>query len=78
MNAELMNGRMALHWAADYGQVEIIEYLLSQGAEVNVSVVECWLVRGNECVGWVLVRVSRMSNTVGCVQRVYTILQLAP
>ena len=33
-----MNGRMALHWAADYGQTEVIEYLISKGAKVNVSV----------------------------------------
>ena len=31
-----MTGRMALHWAADYGQTEVIEYLISKGAKVNL------------------------------------------
>lgn len=35
LNAELMNGRMALHFAADYGHGDIIEYLLKQGAAVD-------------------------------------------
>ncbi|KAG5444682.1 Myotrophin [Clonorchis sinensis] len=29
------NGRSLLHYAADYGQPEICEYLLSKGADVN-------------------------------------------
>ena len=37
MNAELLNGRNALHFAADYGQKEVIEILISKGAEINVS-----------------------------------------
>ena len=38
MNKELLNGRNALHYAADYGQVEVIKLLLNKGADVNVSV----------------------------------------
>ena len=38
MNAEMLNGRLALHHAADYGQTQVIEYLISVGAKVNVSV----------------------------------------
>ena len=37
MNAELLGGRNALHFAADYGQKEVIEYLLSKGAKIDVS-----------------------------------------
>ena len=36
-NAELMNGRNALHYAADYGQIEVVDFLISKGADVNVS-----------------------------------------
>ncbi|CAH1787770.1 unnamed protein product [Owenia fusiformis] len=41
-NKDLVNtigstGRYPLHFAADYGQTEIIEYLVSQGADVNMS-----------------------------------------
>lgn len=38
MNADLQNGRNGLHFAADYNQIEIIEYLLSKGANINVSI----------------------------------------
>ena len=38
MNKELLNGRNALHYAADYGQVDVIQILVSKGANVNVSV----------------------------------------
>ena len=34
------DGRYLLHHAADYGQREVIEYLLSQGASVNVSLAD--------------------------------------
>ena len=27
---------MAIHYAADYGQLEVIEYLVSKGADINV------------------------------------------
>ena len=37
VNKELLNGRNALHYAADYGQVEVIKYLCSKNADVNVS-----------------------------------------
>ena len=37
VNAELLNGRMAIHYAADYGHADVIEYLVSKGADVNVS-----------------------------------------
>ena len=32
-----VQGRLPLHYAADYGQTEVLEYLLSKGAKVNVS-----------------------------------------
>ncbi|XP_064400711.1 myotrophin-like [Halichondria panicea] len=34
-NAELLNGRNPLHYASDYGQTEVIEYLIVMGADVN-------------------------------------------
>lgn len=37
VNAELQGGRNALHFAADYGQTDVIECLLKAGADVNVS-----------------------------------------
>ncbi|XP_065192896.1 myotrophin-like [Sycon ciliatum] len=37
VNAVLKNGRMALHYAADFGQAEVIEYLLSIGANVDLA-----------------------------------------
>ena len=36
MNAELSGGRNALHFAADYGQADVIQCLLDAGADVNV------------------------------------------
>ncbi|KAJ7390422.1 hypothetical protein OS493_025121 [Desmophyllum pertusum] len=35
IDTELQNGRNGLHFAADYGQKEVIEYLLSKGASIN-------------------------------------------
>lgn len=37
IDGELLNGRNGLHFAADYGQEEVIEFLLSKGATINVS-----------------------------------------
>lgn len=33
----LIEGRPAIHYASDYGQKEVIQYLISKGADVNVS-----------------------------------------
>ncbi|XP_013101800.1 myotrophin [Stomoxys calcitrans] len=30
------NGRYPLHYAADYGQYEVLEYLISMGAEIDI------------------------------------------
>ena len=38
VNAELMNGRNPLHYAADYGHADVLEYLLSKGAKIDVRV----------------------------------------
>ena len=37
VNSELLNGRNALHYAADYGQAEVISFLVKKGANVDVS-----------------------------------------
>lgn len=37
VNTVVISGRPLLHHAADYGQYEVIEYLIQQGADVNVS-----------------------------------------
>ncbi|XP_069684698.1 myotrophin [Periplaneta americana] len=34
---EEINGRPPLHYAADYGQGDVIQYLLSKGANVNAK-----------------------------------------
>jgi len=38
VNAELLNGRNSLHYAADYGHVDVLNYLISKGGKVDVSV----------------------------------------
>lgn len=35
VNMKLTNDRTAIHFAADYGQVQVATYLLDQGANVN-------------------------------------------
>lgn len=37
VNRELVGGRRPLHVAADYGQAELVEYLISKGANVNAQ-----------------------------------------
>lgn len=37
VNRTLESGRKPLHYAADCGQAEMVEFLLSKGADVNVS-----------------------------------------
>lgn len=32
-----VNGRTLLHYAADYGQTEVVSYLISRGANVNAN-----------------------------------------
>lgn len=32
----MIDGRRPIHYAADYGQKEIIEYLIQRGSDVNV------------------------------------------
>lgn len=41
---EPIEGRPPIHYATDYGQKEIIKYLISKGADLNVSpsVVSSW------------------------------------
>ena len=36
--SELLNGRNALHYVTDYGQAEVIKYLVGKGAKLDVSV----------------------------------------
>ena len=37
VNRTIGGGRKALHYAAECGQAEMLEFLLSKGADVNVS-----------------------------------------
>eukprot|EP00118_Oscarella_pearsei_P024796 m.306816 g.306816 ORF g.306816 m.306816 type:complete len:119 (+) comp41605_c0_seq1:188-544(+) len=37
LNKPLLNGRMAIHFAADYGHPEVIKYLADCGADLNVK-----------------------------------------
>lgn len=32
------NGRTMLHKACDYGHMDIVEYLIQNGADINVSI----------------------------------------
>ena len=41
LTQELLNGRNALHYAADYGQAEVIKYLVGKEAKLDVSVYVC-------------------------------------
>uniref|UniRef100_A0A8C1V2X8 Myotrophin n=1 Tax=Cyprinus carpio TaxID=7962 RepID=A0A8C1V2X8_CYPCA len=41
VNRTLEGGRKPLHYAVDCGQAEMVEFLLSKGADVNVSVLQC-------------------------------------
>ncbi|KAF6031868.1 hypothetical protein EB796_009770 [Bugula neritina] len=34
---EMLDSRYPLHFAADYGQLEVLEYLISQGADINAE-----------------------------------------
>ncbi|XP_003385617.1 PREDICTED: myotrophin-like [Amphimedon queenslandica] len=36
VNAQITGGRSPIHFAADYGQEEVIDYLVKQGANVNL------------------------------------------
>ena len=38
VNAELLNGRNPLHYAADYGHTDVLNYLISKGGKVDVSI----------------------------------------
>lgn len=38
VNAQVLQGRALIHIAADYGQADVITFLISKGAEVNVSI----------------------------------------
>ena len=37
VDGELLNGRNPLHYAADYGQVEVLKYLLTKNVKIDVS-----------------------------------------
>lgn len=38
VNWTLDGGRMPLHYAADFGQTDVVEFLISKGANINVRV----------------------------------------
>lgn len=48
-----INGRPPLLYAADYGQADVIEYLIKSGADVNVSIL--FYVRYKTVIGFLLI-----------------------
>ena len=79
INSELLNGRNALHYATDYGQAEVIKYLVGKGAKLDVSLLclppmcVCVCVCVRVCVH-PSVKVSLLKNS----QLYYTISTLSP
>ena len=60
-----IDGRTTLHLAADYGQLEVLEYLAAQGADINakdkhgISVILAAIWEGHsKCVKFLLDKVS--------------------
>ena len=79
INSELLNGRNALHYGTDYGQAEVIKYLVGKRAKLDVSVLclspmcVCVCVCVRVCVH-PSVKVSLLKNS----QLYYTISTLSP
>lgn len=46
----MIDGRTPLHYAADYGQSEVVRYLLEKGANANVSYNEENLILKNKYI----------------------------
>ncbi len=44
VDAVLRNGRNILHYASDYGQVEIVRYMCERKADINVSPLTCAII----------------------------------
>lgn len=63
VNRTLDNGRKSLHVCADFGQLKVMEFLISKGADVNVG--DAAAIRAPaELLG----RTQRLSAPAGCGQ----------
>lgn len=57
VNRTLEGGRKPLHYAADCGQLEILEFLLLKGADINVCKEHCHSRKKKKpcCLLWVII-----------------------
>ena len=65
VNSPLEGGRCPSHYAADYGQLEVLQYLVSKGADVDakdkhgISVILAAIWEGHTaCVKYLIEKVS--------------------
>ena len=70
-----IDGRTAMHLAADYGQLEVLEYIASQGADINakdkhgISVILAAIWEGHaNCVKFLLDKVLHTNHFFFCVK----------
>ena len=62
-----MNGRNPIHFAADYGQYEVIDYLINHGADMNVRLfIHCTRFKTGSVMVWYrLLRYIDISKNTG-------------
>lgn len=47
----MIDGRTPLHYAADYGQSEVVRYLLEKGANANVNIINIkWIYKSENII----------------------------
>ena len=78
-----IDGRTAMHLAADYGQLEVLEYIASQGADINakdkhgISVILAAIWEGHaNCVKFLLDKVLTYVLHVQCTQIIFFLVKL--
>lgn len=65
VNRTLEGGRKPLHYAADCGQLEILEFLLLKGADINVCITHTLVLNGI-CIIDVILEKSVMFQGILC------------
>lgn len=60
VNRTLEGGRKPLHYAADCGQLEILEFLLLKGADINVCIRYTLILNGICIICVILGKICRM------------------